>query len=123
LKAIKSSCGPNPRVPLRVYAVSAKELGAVAARSTLISRSCAMNGNALRLQRTIEKHKIIGPDTAPFIYYIEDTAPYANLIEPAFSLLENQKLRAVTSILTLAEILTKPLAKKNLPWSTKSSSP
>lgn len=71
-----------------------------------------MNGNALRLQRTIEKHQIIGLDNAPFIYYIEDTAPYADLIEPAFSLLETQKLRAVTSIITLAEILAKPLAGK-----------
>ena len=71
-----------------------------------------MNGNALRLQRTIEKHQIIGLDTAPFIYYIEDTAPYADLIEPAFRLLETQKLRAVTSIITLVEILTTPLAEK-----------
>ncbi len=34
-----------------------------------------MNGNALKLRRAIEKHKIIGLDTAPFIYYIEDVAP------------------------------------------------
>jgi len=31
-----------------------------------------MNGNALKLRRAIEKHDIIGLDTAPFIYYIED---------------------------------------------------
>jgi hypothetical protein len=34
-----------------------------------------MNGNALKLRRAIEKHDIIGLDTAPFIYYIEDAAP------------------------------------------------
>jgi predicted nucleic acid-binding protein len=71
-----------------------------------------MNGNALKIQRVIEKHKIIALDTAPFIYFIEDAAPYAALIEPAFTLLENHKLRAVTSVITLAEILTKPLAEK-----------
>ena len=72
-----------------------------------------MNGNALKLRRAIEKHKIIGPDTAPFIYYIEDVAPYADLLDPVFSLLENHALRAVTSTVTFAEILTKPFADKN----------
>jgi predicted nucleic acid-binding protein len=72
-----------------------------------------MNGNALKLRRAIEKHKIIGLDTAPFIYYIEDVAPYADLLDPVFSLLENHGLRAVTSTVTFAEILTKPFADKN----------
>ena len=71
-----------------------------------------MNGNALKLQRAIEKHKTVGLDTAPFIYFIEDVAPYADLLEPAFGLLENHALRAVTSTITLAEILTKPLSEK-----------
>jgi len=71
-----------------------------------------MNGKALKFQRSIEKHKIIGLDTAPFIYFIEDVAPYADLLEPAFNLLENHALRAFTSTITLAEILTKPLADK-----------
>ncbi len=72
-----------------------------------------MNGNALKLRRAIKKHKIIGLDTAPFIYYIEDVAPYAELLDPVFSLLENHALRAVTSTVTFAEILTKPFADKN----------
>ena len=71
-----------------------------------------MNGNALKFRRAIEKHRVVGLDTAPFIYFIEDVAPYADLIEPAFSLLENHRLHAVTSTITLAEILTKPLAEK-----------
>ena len=72
-----------------------------------------MNGNALKLRRAIEKHKIIGLDTAPFIYYIEDVTPYADLLDPVFSLLENHALRAVTSTVTFAEILTKPFSDKN----------
>jgi predicted nucleic acid-binding protein len=72
-----------------------------------------MNGNALKLRRITEKHKVIGLDTAPFIYYIEDVAPFADLLEPVFGLLENHSLRAVTSTVTLAEILTKPFANKN----------
>ncbi len=72
-----------------------------------------MNGNARKFHRIIEKHKIVGLDTAPFIYFIEDVAPYADLLEPAFRLLENHDLRAITSAVTLAEILTKPFAEKN----------
>ena len=72
-----------------------------------------MNGNALKLRRVIEKHKIIGLDTAPFIYYIEDVAPYADLLDPVFTLVENHAVRAVTSTVTFAEILTKPFADKN----------
>jgi predicted nucleic acid-binding protein len=72
-----------------------------------------MNGNVPRLRRAIEKHKIIGLDTAPFIYYIEDVTPFADLIDPVFGLLENHALRAVTSTVTFAEILTKPFIEKN----------
>ena len=71
-----------------------------------------MNGNALKFRRAIEKHRIVGLDTAPLIYFIEDVEPYADLLEPAFELLGNQRLHAVTSTITLAEILTKPLADK-----------
>ena len=72
-----------------------------------------MNGNALRLRRIIEKHEIIGLDTTPFIYYIEEVTPYADLLDPVFGRLENHSLRAVTSAVTLAEILAKPFADKN----------
>jgi predicted nucleic acid-binding protein len=72
-----------------------------------------MNGNALKLRRTLEKHTIIGLDTAPFIYMIEDVAPYADLLDPVFSLLERHIVRAVTSTITVAEILTKPFIDKN----------
>ena len=81
-----------------------------------------MNGNALKLRRAIEKHKIIGLDTAPFIYYIEDVAPYADLLDPVFTLLENHALRAVTSTVTFAEILTKTFADKTFLSPMKSNS-
>jgi len=72
-----------------------------------------MNGNALKLRRAVEKHKVIALDTAPFIYYIEEVAPYADLLDPVFNLMERQALRAVTSAVTIAEILTKPFTNKN----------
>jgi predicted nucleic acid-binding protein len=72
-----------------------------------------MNGSALKVRRIVEKHKVIGLDTAPFIYYIEDVAPFADLLDPVFGLLERHALRAVTSTVTIAEILTKPFTDKN----------
>ena len=42
-------------------------------------------------------------------------APYADLLDPVFTLLENHALRAVTSTVTFAEILTKTFADKNFP--------
>ncbi len=72
-----------------------------------------MNGSALRLRRVIEKHEIIGLDSAPFIYYLEEVTPYADLLDPVFGGLENHSRRAVTSAVTLAEILAKPFADKN----------
>ena len=72
-----------------------------------------MNGNALRFRRSIEKHRVVGLDTAPFIYFIEDVTPYADLLNSVFDRLESHALRAVTSTITLAEILTKPFVDKN----------
>ena len=73
-----------------------------------------MSGEELRLRRVVEKHKIVGLDSAPLIYFIEDVAPYADLVEPIFRLLESGRTSAVTSTITLAEVLTKPLSDKNL---------
>jgi predicted nucleic acid-binding protein len=72
-----------------------------------------MNGNALKFRRSIEKHRVVGLDTAPLIYFIEDMTPYADLLNPVFDRLESHALAAVTSTITLAEILTKPLVDKN----------
>jgi predicted nucleic acid-binding protein len=72
-----------------------------------------MNGNTLRFRRSIEKHRTVGLDTAPFVYFIEDVTPYADLLNPVFDRLESHALTAVTSTITLAEILAKPLAEKN----------
>jgi predicted nucleic acid-binding protein len=72
-----------------------------------------MNGSAVKLRRAVENHKIIAFDTAPFIYYIEDVAPYADLLDLVFGLINDQTVAAVTSAVTLAEILAKPFADKN----------
>jgi len=70
-----------------------------------------MNGNARKLQRAVEKHQTVGLDTSPFIYFIEDVAPYADLLEPVFDRLENHALRGVTSTVTVPfSLVHSPLA-------------
>ena len=52
-------------------------------------------------------------DTAPIIYYVEDTSPYADLLESVFQAVKSNSLRACTATLTLAETLVVPYRKKN----------
>jgi len=52
-------------------------------------------------------------DTAPIIYYVEDVAPYADLLEPVFQAIKSGSLRACTATLTLTETLVVPYRNKN----------
>jgi len=49
-------------------------------------------------------------------------APYADLLDPVFTLLDNYALRAVTSTVTFPEILTKTFADKTFLSPMKSNS-
>ena len=48
-------------------------------------------------------------DTNLFIYYLEDIAPYAETLHSLFLAIESSRQSAVTSQLTIAELLVKPL--------------
>lgn len=58
--------------------------------------------------------KTIGLDTMIFIYHIEDHPKYAAITEKLFEGIEHGSSLAVTSILTLIELLTKPKREGNL---------
>jgi len=51
-------------------------------------------------------------DTAPFIYYIENIEPYAILLQELFDSIAVGNNTAVTSVITLVEVLTKPIRDK-----------
>ncbi|MGB9887995.1 MAG: type II toxin-antitoxin system VapC family toxin [Moorellales bacterium] len=61
-----------------------------------------------RLAAVLEGHGVVALDTNCFIYYLEGGAWAAELKEDLFVPLEEGRLRAVTSALTLAEILVRP---------------
>jgi len=52
-------------------------------------------------------------DTAPFIYYIENNPDYLPLVAPFFAGLDRGEFRAVTSTITVTEVLVHPLRQGN----------
>lgn len=59
------------------------------------------------------KGKIIGLDTMVFIYHFEENQIYSSLTFSIFESLEKGNFNAVTSVLTLLEILVKPKKENN----------
>lgn len=57
--------------------------------------------------------QVIGLDTAPLIYYIEENEAYLPVIEPFFDALETGIFSVVTSTLTIIETLILPLRQQN----------
>lgn len=53
--------------------------------------------------------QVVGLDSAPLIYFIEDHPVYRPLVQPFFDALDSGHLHVVTSTLTLLEVLIQPL--------------
>jgi predicted nucleic acid-binding protein len=52
-------------------------------------------------------------DTAPIIYFIEKHPKYLNLIRPVFAQINAGKIEAITSTITLLEVLVQPIRRNN----------
>jgi predicted nucleic acid-binding protein len=52
---------------------------------------------------------IVGLDTAPLIYYIEESPTYIHVVRPFFEALDRGEFAVVTSVITLLEVLVHPL--------------
>ena len=52
---------------------------------------------------------LVAFDTAPLIYYIEENLVYLPLVDELFDAFNDDVARGVTSVLTLQEVLVKPL--------------
>lgn len=61
-----------------------------------------------RFESLLRKRKVIYLDTNIFIYHLEDKSPYSELTHIIFEMLESGKIRAHTSVLTIAEINVGP---------------
>jgi len=52
-------------------------------------------------------------DTAPFIYFIEEHEKYFPVIKPIFDKVDLREIEAVTSTITLIEVLVQPVKHQN----------
>ena len=60
----------------------------------------------------LQGHKIC-IDTAPIIYFIEEHAKYREMIRPVFVEIASRSIEAITSTITLLEVLVHPLRTGN----------
>lgn len=58
--------------------------------------------------------QIVGLDTAPLIYFIEQNEVYLELVRGFFQAMNQGEFKVVTSTLTLTEVLVHPLRSGNL---------
>ena len=59
--------------------------------------------------------QVVGLDTAPLIYYVEEKEPYLATVELFFDALTAGEFRVVTSMLTLSEVLVEPVRHNDTP--------
>lgn len=55
--------------------------------------------------------KVVGLDTAPLIYFIEESPTYLNVVRPFFEAMDRGEFGSVTSVVTLVEVLIHPLRR------------
>jgi len=57
------------------------------------------------------KGKTVGLDTTPLIYFIEENPTYLETVRPFFEALSHGEFSAVTSVVTLLEVLVHPFRR------------
>ena len=65
------------------------------------------------LSEALGKIKTIFLDTAPVIYFIEAHHQFGPLVKQVVELMNENRIQAFTSVLTLSEVLPKPLETGN----------
>ena len=57
--------------------------------------------------------KVVGLDTTPLIYFIEENSNYLELVNPFFEAMNSGEFIVVTSVVTLLEVLVHPFQQGN----------
>jgi predicted nucleic acid-binding protein len=60
------------------------------------------------------ERQIVGLDTAPLIYFVEENPNYIVLVDSFFTALHRGEFSVVTSAITVAEVLVQPLRSNNV---------
>jgi len=53
--------------------------------------------------------QVVGLDTAPLVYFIEENPTYLDMVQPFFAAMDRGEFQVVTSVVTLLEVLIHPL--------------
>ena len=61
--------------------------------------------------------QLVGLDTAPLIYFVEENPNYIALVDTFFTALHRGEFNVVTSAITVTEVLVQPLRSNNVPLS------
>lgn len=61
-----------------------------------------------RLRTSLARHRRVALDTSVFIYHLEANPKYLALTDCVFSWLDSKTATAVTSVITMTELLVKP---------------
>lgn len=56
---------------------------------------------------------VIGLDTTPLIYFTEENPTYIEVVDPFFKAVGNGELIVITSVVTLLEVLVRPIRDGN----------
>lgn len=67
-----------------------------------------------KIKRLFKGHEVVGFDTMAFIYSMEAKKPYISLLRSIFYYIEEGFAKGITSTITLAEILVKPIQDQNI---------
>lgn len=69
---------------------------------------------ARTITEILTNYKVVGIDTSPFIYHFQGEAVYSKVTTDLFNAVEKGLIRAVTSVITLLEVLVKPVSEGNV---------
>ncbi|MCX7969609.1 MAG: type II toxin-antitoxin system VapC family toxin [Armatimonadetes bacterium] len=78
-----------------------------------------MGTQTMRLDEALSGVSCLGIDTAPFIYFVERHPDYLDLIREVIRRIDAGELTAVSSVVTLTEVLTQPLRFGNFSLAQK----
>ncbi|MFO7667424.1 MAG: PIN domain-containing protein [Desulfobacterales bacterium] len=67
----------------------------------------------MNFSKSLKQIKTIFLDTAPVIYFIEAHDQFGPLVRQVVELMNENRIQAFTSVLTLAEVLPKPVESEN----------
>src|SRR5215510_11272628 len=72
-----------------------------------------MGRTSVKISDALEGIQRLYTETAPLIYYVEENQTYVSRMDVIIKAIEDRPIEAVSSVITLTEVLTRPLKLGN----------